>query len=197
MFKNNGQLILASGSPRRKRFLEGMGLDFTVAVADVPEVPHDGELPDEFVRRLAKDKALAVGVDHPEAWVIGADTAVVLDNLILGKPRDPDDGLAMLTMLAGRIHEVWTGFAICRGSSEVVSRAVCTEVKFVKAGQDLLSAYVATGEPLDKAGAYGIQGQGGGLVERIDGSYSNVVGLPLAELIEELLKLGAIAPGTD
>jgi septum formation protein len=197
MFKTNGQLILASGSPRRRRFLEGIGLDFIVAAADVPEVPLAGELPDDFVRRLAKEKALAVGVDYPGSWVIGADTAVVLDKVILGKPRDTDDALAMLTMLAGRTHEVWTGFSVCRTSSEVVSRAVCTEVKFVKAGRDALAAYVATGEPLDKAGAYGIQGQGGVLVERIDGSYSNVVGLPLAELIEELLKLGAIAPDNE
>lgn len=194
MFKTNGQLILASGSPRRRRFLEGLGLDFTVAVADVPEVPRDGELPADFVRRLAKDKAAAVGVDYPEAWVLGADTVVVLDNVILGKPRDPDDALAMLTRLAGRSHEVWTGFTICRGSSEVVSLAVRTEVRFVKPDQDVLAAYVATGEPLDKAGAYGIQGQGGALVARIDGSYSNVVGLPLAELIEQLLELGAIVP---
>jgi septum formation protein len=197
MFENNGQLILASGSPRRRRFLEGLGLDFVVVVADVAEIHLKGELPADFVRRLAKDKAAAVGVDHPEAWVIGADTVVVLDNEILGKPRDPDDALAMLTELAGHTHEVWTGFTICRGNSEVASRAVRTEVKFVEASPDVLASYVATGEPLDKAGAYGIQGQGGVLVERIDGSYSNVVGLPLAELVEELLRLAVIAPESD
>ncbi len=197
MFKTNGQLILASGSPRRRRFLEGLGLDFVVAVANVPEIHLAGELPVDFVRRLAKDKAMAVGVDHSGAWVLGADTVVVLENEILGKPRDPDDALAMLTRLAGQTHEVWTGFAICRGSSEVVGRAVRTEVKFVGASQDVLAAYVATGEPLDKAGSYGIQGQGGVLVERIDGSYSNVVGLPLAELVEELLRLAVIAPESD
>ncbi|MEN8143069.1 MAG: Maf family protein [Thermodesulfobacteriota bacterium] len=194
MFNNNGQLILASGSPRRRRFLEGLGLEFTVAAADVPEIPLEDELPIDFVQRLAKDKAAAVGQDYPEAWVIGADTVVVLENEILGKPRDPVDALAMLTMLVGRTHEVWTGFTVCRGSSEVISQAVRTEVRFVKATRDILAAYVATGEPLDKAGSYGIQGQGGALVARIDGSYSNVVGLPLAELVEELLRLGAIIP---
>lgn len=197
MFNNNEKIILASGSPRRRRFLEGLGLDFTVVVADVLEVPLAGELPADFVRRLAVDKAMAVGTDHPEVWMIGADTVVVIDNEILGKPNDPDDALTMLTRLAGRVHEVWTGFAICHGSSEVISRAVVTEVKFVEASQDVLAAYVATGEPLDKAGAYGIQGQGGVLVERIDGSYSNVVGLPMAELVEELLRLNVIFPESE
>jgi septum formation protein len=168
-----------------------------VTVADVAEIHLEGELPADFVRRLANDKAMAVGVDHPEVWVIGADTVVVVDNEILGKPSDPEDALAMLIRLAGRTHEVWTGFAICRGSSEVVRQAVRTEVKFVEASHDVLAAYVATGEPLDKAGAYGIQGQGGVLVERIDGSYSNVVGLPMAELVEELLRLAVITPESD
>jgi septum formation protein len=196
MFVNNDKIILASGSPRRRRFLEGLGLDFTVAVADVVEVPREGELPADFVRRLAVDKAMAVVVDHPEVWVIGADTAVVLENEILGKPQDRGDALKMLSRLAGRTHEVWSGFAICRDGSEVVNRAVMTEVRFVEASEDVLAAYVATGEPLDKAGGYGIQGRGGVLVERIDGSYSNVVGLPLAELVEELLRLDVVSPKT-
>ena len=194
MFKNNGQLVLASGSPRRRRFLAELGLDFTVAVADVDETLRSGESPLAFVSRLAQEKAAVIATDHPEAWVIGADTVVVMAGEILGKPVDPEDALKMLTRLAGRTHEVWTGFAIIKGSSVAVARAVRTEVTFVIAVKDVLAAYVASGEPLDKAGAYGIQGRGGLLVERIDGSYSNVVGLPMAELVEELLNLGAIAP---
>ena len=194
MFKNNGQLVLASGSPRRRRFLAELGLDFTVVGADVDETHRPGESPLAFVSRLAQEKAAAIVTDHPEAWVIGADTVVVMADEILGKPADSEDALKMLTRLAGRTHEVWTGFAIIKGSSVAVARAVRTEVTFVTAVKDVLAAYVASGEPLDKAGAYGIQGRGGTLVERIDGSYSNVVGLPMAELVEELLNLGAIAP---
>ncbi len=194
MFKNNGQLVLASGSPRRRRFLEELGLDFTIAVGDVDETLRSGESPPAFVSRLAQEKAASIAVDHPEAWVIGADTVVVVADEILGKPADSEDALAMLTRLAGRSHEVWTGFSIIRTASVAVTRAVRTEVTFVSAAADVLAAYVASGEPLDKAGAYGIQGRGGFLVERIDGSYSNVVGLPMAELVEELLNLDAIAP---
>lgn len=194
MFKNNDQIILASGSPRRRRFLEELGLDFTVSVADVDEAVRSGESPRAFVSRLAQEKAQAIVADHPEAWVIGADTVVVMADEILGKPTEPQDALAMLIKLAGRTHEVWTGFAIIRGSSTVVTRAVRTEVTFVSADEDVLAAYAASGEPLDKAGAYGIQGRGGVLVEKIDGSYSNVVGLPMAELVKELLDLGAIVP---
>jgi septum formation protein len=194
MFKCEGELILASASPRRKDFLKGLGLDFTVEVADVPEEPLDGERPEDFVKRVSRDKAVSVGVTNPDAWLIGADTAVVLDKMIFGKPGNPDDALAMLTMLSGRSHEVWTGFTVSYGNQVKTTRAVRTWVRFIEADQKLLLAYIATGEPLDKAGAYGIQGKGGALVKRIDGSYTNVVGLPLAELTEELLALGAIVP---
>jgi septum formation protein len=194
MFTSNDKIILASGSPRRQLFLAGLGLDFAVVIADVDETGRTGETPPAFVRRLALAKAAAVAAAHPEAWVIGADTVVVLAGAILGKPADPDDALAMLTRLAGRTHEVWTGFAVMRDEAVAIAREVRTEVTFVTAAAAVLAAYVATGEPLDKAGAYGIQGRGGVLVERIDGSHSNVVGLPMAELVEELLGLGAIVP---
>jgi septum formation protein len=194
MFTSSDKIILASGSPRRQLFLAGLGLDFAVVIADVDETGRTGETPPAFVRRLALAKAAAVAAAHPEAWVIGADTVVVLAGAILGKPADPDDALAMLTRLAGRTHEVWTGFAVMRDEAVAIAREVRTEVTFVTAAAAVLAAYVATGEPLDKAGAYGIQGRGGVLVERIDGSHSNVVGLPMAELVEELLGLGAIVP---
>lgn len=194
MFKNNGQLVLASGSPRRKRFLAELGLDFTVAVAHVDEALRAGEAPRAFVRRLAQEKAAVISAAYPGAWVIGADTVVVLAGEILGKPGDPAEALAMLTRLNGQSHEVWTGFAIIRGNSIMVAREVRTEVTFTDVSAEVLTAYVATGEPLDKAGAYGIQGRGGLLVARINGSYSNVVGLPMAELMAELLNLGVVVP---
>jgi len=168
---------------------------FTVAAADVDESVRPGELPRAFVNRLAGEKASAVANDHPGAWVIGADTVVVMAGEILGKPAGPEDALAMLSRLSGRTHEVWTGFAVInKARGAAVVREVRTGVTFVGAAREVLAAYVASSEPLDKAGAYGIQGRGGLLVERIDGSYSNVVGLPMAELVEELLRLGVIRP---
>lgn len=194
-FRTVDRLILASASPRRRRFLEGLGLDFQIKAADVDESPAPGELPEEFVLRIAAAKEEAIGVMAPDAWVLGADTVVVLDNGILGKPRDEDDARAMLLRLSGRQHEVWTGFSLSRKSSgDSVRRAVRTEVRFVSLTGDLCRAYVKTGEPLDKAGSYGIQGMGGFLVESITGSYSNVVGLPLSEVVMEMLRLGVIAP---
>jgi len=198
MFEINGKLILASGSPRRLRFLEELKLNFTVMAAAVDEGCHPGEKPEEYVRRLSRDKAMDIGKKHPDCWVIGADTSVVLDGEILGKPADRAEALVMLRRLAGRSHEVWTGFTICRGDNgEAVTRAVRTEVTFVDADDEVLVAYAASREPLDKAGAYGIQGKGGLLVSRINGSYSNVVGLPMAELVQELLKIGVVVPVAD
>ncbi len=193
MFKNNAEIILASGSPRRRRFLSELGLDFSVQVADVDESATPGESPEEFVRRLSSEKAACVASEKTGAFVIGADTIVVLDGAILGKPADPADALTMLKNLCGKTHEVWTGFTICKGAGkQSVTRAVRTEVSFIDASDDLLSAYVDSGEPLDKAGAYGIQGRGGVLVKRINGSYSNVVGLPMAELVRALLDLDVV-----
>lgn len=195
MFQTIAPLILASGSPRRRKFLTDLGLAFTVASADLDETIHPGELPGELVCRLAAEKAATVAVDHPEAWVIGADTVVVLGREILGKPVDPAEALAMLKRLAGRTHEVWTGVSILRWQDRSCRTfAVCTEVTFAEVAESVLAAYVATGEPLDKAGAYGIQGQGVFLVSSINGSYSNVVGLPLPELLGQLLDLEIIRP---
>ncbi|NTV14893.1 MAG: septum formation inhibitor Maf [Desulfobulbaceae bacterium] len=195
MFQTIAPLILASGSPRRRKFLTDLGLVFTLAAADLDETIHPGELPGELVCRLAGEKAAAVAAAHPEAWVIGADTVVVLGREILGKPSDPAEALAMLKRLAGRTHEVWTGVSLMRRSDRASRTfAVCTEVTFAEASESVLAAYVATGEPLDKAGAYGIQGHGVFLVSAIAGSYSNVVGLPLPELLEQLLALGVIDP---
>jgi septum formation protein len=198
LFTTREQLILASASPRRRRFLEGLGLIFTIEAAQVDEQPLAHEPPREFVLRAATDKARAVAERHPDAWVLGADTVVVLDNQILGKPVDEEDANRLLALLTGRWHEVLTGFCMCRKDREhQVAHAVATTVKFVNFDEKIAAAYVQTGEPLDKAGAYGIQGKGGFLVERINGSYSNVVGLPLAEVVEELLQLGIIVPAPE
>jgi septum formation protein len=198
IFSTRAQLILASASPRRRELLAMLGLTFAVQVADIAERPLAHETPQQFVRRAATEKAQAVSRHHPDAWILGADTVVVLDNRILGKPVDADDAGRLLALLAGRWHEVFTGFCLYRkSSSATMAQTVATEVKFAPRNDALAAAYVQSGEPLDKAGAYGIQGIGGFLVERINGSYSNVVGLPLAEVIAVLLKQGIIVPAPE
>lgn len=195
MFQNLAPLILASGSPRRRRFLTDLGLEFTLATADLDEGIRPGELPGELVCRLAGEKAATVAAGNPDSWVIGADTVVVLGGEILGKPAGPAGALTMLKRLVGHTHQVWTGVTVMRWSDQVSRTfAVCTEVSFAEVSEPVLAAYVATGEPLDKAGSYGIQGHGVFLVDSIRGSYSNVVGLPLPELLGQLLELGIIAP---
>lgn len=195
LFKTHQPLILASGSPRRRRMLAELGLDFTLAVADIAEVAQPGESPADFARRLAGEKAAAVAARHPASWVLAADTVVARAGRILGKPADPEDAVAMLTALSGHWHTVWTGFALRRGR-ESLQEVVATEVRFAELTAPLIRAYVATGEPLDKAGAYGIQGRGGLLVKEIRGSYSNVVGLPLAEVIAALIARAIISPAS-
>jgi len=195
-FKTTGRLILASASPRRKALLQELGIDFEVMESQVEEKPLPGETPLEFVLRAACDKAGAVSAGNTEAWVLGADTVVICDDLILGKPRDTAQAAMILLTLSGRSHLVHTGFCLQNGKEGVsVSRVVTTEVLFSPFSKEIVAAYVATGEPLDKAGAYGIQGCGGFLVEKIKGSYSNVVGLPLAEVVEELIRHRVITPG--
>ncbi|MFA7348982.1 MAG: Maf family protein [Desulfurivibrionaceae bacterium] len=191
-FRTEARLILASGSPRRRDFLAELGLAFEVVVADIDETPRPGETPVDFVARLSREKAQAV--DIPGAWVLAADTAVVVDGEILGKPGDEAEAAGMLMRLSGRWHEVWTGFSLCRrATGEQCTKTVCTKVRFLELTPELCRAYVRTGEPLDKAGAYGIQGKGCFLVPEISGSYTNVVGLPMAEVLETLLHYKVIA----
>ena len=178
--KTIGKFILASASPRRKSLLQELGLDFEIIEAQVKETPFAGESSLEFVLRLARDKAEDVSRENAASWVLGADTIVVHAGEILGKPRDAKDALEVLQTLAGNNHLVHTGFCVMNGIEKIsVNRVVTTEVSFYPFSRDIAAAYLATGEPLDKAGAYGIQGSGGFLVEKINGSYSNVVGLPL------------------
>ena len=193
--KTIGKLILASASPRRKSLLQELGLDFEIIEAQVEEKPVAGESPQDFVMRAACDKAGDVALENVASWVLGADTVVVHRGRILGKPGDAEEALSVLQTLAGQKHLVHTGFCLMSGKDDVsISRVVTTEVWFYPFSRDIAAAYVSTGEPLDKAGAYGIQGSGGFLVERINGSYSNVVGLPLAEVVEELLRYKVVTP---
>lgn len=167
-------LVLASQSPRRSELLRSAGISFRVQVADVDETPLPGEPAVEYVRRLARAKALAVQGE----LVLGADTVVVVDGQILGKPVDREDAARMLRLLSGRSHQVITG--ICLAGETVVVDHETTQVNFSSLSGKEISAYVGTGEPMDKAGAYAIQGFASCFVERIEGSYSNVVGLPVA-----------------
>ena len=193
--KTIGKLILASASPRRKSLLQELGLDFKIIESQVEEKPVAGESPQDFVMRAACDKAGDVARENVASWILGADTVVVHGGRILGKPGDAEEALSVLQTLAGQKHLVHTGFCLMNGKDDVlISRVVTTEVWFYPFSRDIAAAYVATGEPLDKAGAYGIQGSGGFLVERINGSYSNVVGLPLAEVVEELLRYKVVTP---
>jgi len=174
-----------------------MGLDFQVMAAEVDERENGREAPASFVRRLALAKADAVAQSQGDSWVIGADTVVAADDTLLGKPTDTSEALEMLERLNGRWHEVWTAFALNNREKNIEEcRAVRTRVKFWEHPVEVLKAYVATGGSLDKAGAYGIQGLAAGLVERIEGSYSNVVGLPLAELLALLMEFKVIAPNS-
>ncbi len=195
LFYSRRPIILASASPRRQQFLRELGLDFTIRAAAIDESPLPAETPEAFTRRMAGAKAEAVASDHGQACIIGADTVVSLDGLILGKPKDEQDALAMLKQLQGRTHRVITGLSlICRESELHQTTATVTSVTFAAFPAAVLAAYVRTGEPMDKAGAYGIQGMGGFLVRKIEGSCSNVIGLPVNVLVSLLLRHKVIGP---
>lgn len=195
LFTTRAPLILASASPRRKALLEGLGLRFKVRVAAINEKTNQEETPEDYVGRLSEEKARAVSRENRPAWILAADTVVVLDAAILNKPTNREEALAMLLHLSGRRHHVLTGFCLLHRETEKrLVNTVRTAVEFIPLSREICEAYIDSGEPMDKAGAYGIQGQGGCFVRRVDGSYSNVVGLPLAEVIQELLVQGVIAP---
>ena len=183
-------IVLASASPRRQALLTQVGLHFEQLPADADETWPEGLAPEPAAALLAERKAMAVATDHARAIVIGADTVVVVDGRPLGKPASDDDALAMLTLLAGRTHTVITGLALVDGATgERITDAVLTDVTMRRACAAELEAYVATGEPRDKAGAYGIQGYGAGLVTDVRGCYFNVVGLPITRMIHHLQRL--------
>ena len=182
-------IILGSSSPRRRELLTLIGVAHTVRPADVDETEHDGEAPAAYVERLAREKATAVAAQAPEALVIGADTTVVIDGAILGKPADAIDAARMLRMLAGRSHTVYTAVAVIR-DGRIESDIEVVAVSMRPLDEAEIAAYIATGEPMDKAGAYGIQGFGATIVDRIDGDYFAVMGLPLVRLVRLMRRLG-------
>ncbi|MBN8231621.1 septum formation inhibitor Maf [Corallococcus macrosporus] len=186
--------VLASASPRRKDLLAQLGLRFTVAAADIDETPMAGEIARNYVHRLAVEKARTVATRHPDAWVLAADTTVALGAELLGKPRDAAEAREMLTRLSGQVHEVFTGIAVA-GRAQA-SEVVRTQVTFRTLSTEEIAWYAETGEPLDKAGAYAIQGKGGFLVQGIEGSPSNVIGLPLGETLALLRRAGVPLPWT-
>jgi len=185
------QIILASASPRRAFLLKQIGLDFQVIPSSVEEIADSHLEPQEMVLKLAKRKAQAVSREYPQAIVLGADTVVCCEGRILGKPRDREEAAEMLYFLSGRVHEVVSGVVLQRLIPESVrGEAVTTRVKFRDLTDEEITGYIATGEPLDKAGAYGIQGLGALLVEKIEGCYFNVVGLPLSRLPDLFREFG-------
>jgi len=187
------RLVLASGSPRRRELLSQLGRPFDVVVPEVDEESRVDESPGDLVRRLALAKAEAVALSRPEAVVVGADTIVVLDGQIMGKPIDTADASRMLRLLSGRTHDVLTAVAVVPG--ECVTERTAVTFRDLTGAE--IDRYVATGEPLDKAGAYGIQGLGGDLVSFIEGSWDNVVGLPMdlvSPILVEILDSRAVDP---
>jgi septum formation protein len=187
-------LVLGSASPRRAELLRQLGVEFVVCASDVPEEALPNEDGVTFALRLARGKAKAVARVRPGSWVLGADTVVLLDGEILGKPVDAEDARNMLRRLSGRGHRVVTGFALVAPLGDVAhDEAVESRVEFRSLGEAEIDAYVTSGESLDKAGAYGIQGGASAFVERVSGSYSNVVGLPLEEVRRVLEGRGLLA----
>ena len=194
-------MILASASPRRADLLRAAGIEFDVLAANVDESVRSGEDPEAYVRRLAEDKARAVMPQAGDRPVLAADTVVVVNGAILGKPADSEDARRMLRRLSGRIHRVVTGVALAVGGRGSMSRAATTDVavavevtavEFAELSETDIAWYVASGESADKAGAYAVQGLASRFVTRIEGSYSNVVGLPVAVVCEMCKKAGLL-----
>ena len=195
MFFNEEEIILASASPRRRDYLTELGLDFTVQAPDIDETRIPGETPQEYVVRLAEMKGRSISASAPGAWVVSGDTVVCLGSEILGKPEDEGDAIRLLMKLSGKCHTVISSYSLQHFTKKVCETSwEATQVTFARFSENLARAYAATGEPLDKAGAYGIQGRGAVLVESITGSYSNVVGVPLRELFATLQKYGIVFP---
>jgi len=185
------RLILVSGSPRRRELLTSIDIDFEVIKSDVPEVRAAGESPEEYVARLSREKAAAVAQQHPGRWIVAADTTVYLGDELLEKPADVDDARRMLATIAGRTHTVYTAVTVmnaARGYGD--TRIAETEVRMAAMTPREIDWYAKSGEGLDKAGAYAAQGIGAMFIDSIHGSYTNVVGLPLALLVRMLERAG-------
>jgi septum formation protein len=183
------RVVLASASPRRQQLLDLIGIVHEVRPANIDEAMRPRETPRRHAERLAREKASAIAKRDPDLITIAADTIVVVNRKVLGKPRDAEDAARMLAMLSGREHVVTTGVAVSRGR-KLRSAVEEVRVKFRRLRDDEIEAYIATGEPMDKAGAYGIQGYGATIVERIEGDYFAVMGLPIVRLIGLLRDVG-------
>ena len=190
-------LVLASASPRRRELLQNAGIPFIIQPSEIPELPREGEAPQACAKRLAREKALDVFRQRPQDFVLGADTIVIVDGQILGKPRDKADAARMLRLLSGRTHQVTSGVCLIgpdlkrEGSVEDI-RSETTQVTMSRVSDQDIQSYVATGEPLDKAGAYGIQGIASRWISRIEGDYFNVVGLPVSLVYRMLQENNAL-----
>ena len=194
----NSALILASKSPRRRYLLNQAGLNFKVIPSGIDEAHIPQSNPYSYVKALAEAKADDISEKYPDCWVIGADTVVLIDGTILGKPSSRTDARRMLQCLSGKTHQVLTGYAIyCKAKNRRFSETIKTEVRFKKLSNAEINWYINTEEPFDKAGAYAIQGLGTFLVRSIRGSYTNVVGLPICEVIEYLISEGVIGLHTE
>lgn len=183
--------ILASQSPRRRELLSSIGLEFEVMPSNVPEVRGAGESPEEYVARLSREKAEAIATRHRDAWIIAADTTVLLGDQLLEKPADDEDAKRMLATIAGKTHIVYSGVTLRHAARDWRDTRVAeSEVRMLPLDARDIAWYVSTGEPLDKAGAYAVQGIGAMFIDSIHGSYTNVVGLPLALLFQMLRRAG-------
>jgi septum formation protein len=193
--EKNADFVLASASPRRRELLAQLGLSFIVVPSKLHEISQSGMKPNAHATYFAEAKAREVADRNPNKWILGADTIVILGQEIMGKPAHSAEAFSILSRLAGRSHSVITGICLVNVSLEVVEREwVETKVFMKSLTPEDIEGYIRTGEPMDKAGAYGIQGIGGCLVQRIEGSYSNVVGLPLCETVELLRRHGVADP---
>lgn len=182
-------IILASASPRRKEILENTNTKFEIIKSEIDEVILENELPSQVVMRLAFEKSIDIALKHPDSLVIGADTVVVLNNNILGKPKDSSDAFNMIKQLSGKTHQVITGISLINlNANQKIIDYVVSNVKFKNLSEEDIKDYIQTNESLDKAGAYGIQGFGAMLVEEIQGDYFNIVGLPISRLSDLLKK---------
>jgi len=185
--------ILASASPRREDLLRSVGLKFKIIPAHVDETYINGETPHAHVKRLSRDKAMVIAKKYPQALVLGADTIVVIDGLILGKPKNKKQAREMLQQLSNRTHTVFTGFTILGMSAGLAkTRVIRSAVQFKEIAPDEMDWYVNCDEPYDKAGGYAVQGKGAYFIKAIRGSYTNVIGLPLCEVLEELKRINKI-----
>jgi septum formation protein len=192
--KDENAIVLASESPRRVDILRSLGISFSIIPPDIDERRKTDETIRDYVLRIGHEKAKKVGTHFPDKWVIGADTVVVYKGKVLGKPRNEEEAMEMLTMLRGRWHKVLTGYCILNMSKQTSCQDVVETRVFIKDLTDEeIRRYIKTSEPFDKAGSYAVQGKGGFMVKEIKGSYSNVVGLPICEVTDILLSLGILS----